>query len=67
MHTLQKLTANEAAIVEELNAAQGKAMDIDGYYFADEQLASAAMRPSETFNQDLGSLLFLSVYFVLLK
>ncbi len=56
MHTLQKLTANEAAIVEELNAVQGKAMDIDGYYFADEQLASAAMRPSKTFNQALAAL-----------
>ncbi len=56
MHTLQKLTADEAAVVEELNAVQGKAMGINGYYFADEQLASAAMRPSETFNQALGSL-----------
>ncbi len=52
----ETLTANEAAIVEELNAVQGKAMDIDGYYFADEQLASAAMRPSETFNQALAAL-----------
>ncbi|PIE42616.1 MAG: isocitrate dehydrogenase (NADP(+)) [Gammaproteobacteria bacterium] len=52
----ETLAANEAAIVEELNAVQGSAMDIDGYYFADEQLASAAMRPSETFNQALASL-----------
>lgn len=44
------LSENESKIVEELNGAQGVAMDIDGYYFPDEKLASAAMRPSPTLN-----------------
>ena len=45
-----ELAANETAIVEEMNRAQGKAMDIDGYYFPDRELASKAMRPSALFN-----------------
>ena len=44
------LGANEAKIVDELNDAQGSAMDIGGYYHPDDSRASAAMRPSETFN-----------------
>ena len=36
--------------MDELNGAQGKAMDIGGYYQPNEQLAFGAMRPSETFN-----------------
>jgi len=51
-----KLTSNEAKIVEELNAVQGSACDIDGYYFADEALAAAAMKPSATLNEALASL-----------
>ncbi|PXA04523.1 NADP-dependent isocitrate dehydrogenase [Coraliomargarita sinensis] len=50
------LTANEAKIVEELNSAQGVAMDIGGYYRPDSELATKAMRPSETFNQALAAL-----------
>jgi isocitrate dehydrogenase len=46
----EKLTANEAKIVEELNAVQGKPVDIGGYYLPDEAKASAALRPSATFN-----------------
>ncbi|MDT0605208.1 NADP-dependent isocitrate dehydrogenase [Thalassotalea castellviae] len=53
----QALTKQEAKIVDELNSAQGPAMDIDGYYFADTTLAEKAMRPSETFNTILSSLL----------
>jgi len=45
-----KLTTNEATIVEELNAVQGKPVDIGGYYLPDEAKASAALRPSATFN-----------------
>ena len=52
----EKLTSNEAKIVEELNAVQGSACDIDGYYFADEALAAAAMKPSATLNEALASL-----------
>ena len=47
------LSENEAAIVKELNEIQGKAVDIDGYYFPNEELASKAMRPSELFNRIL--------------
>ena len=52
----EKLALNEAKIVEELNAVQGSSCDIDGYYFADEALAAAAMKPSATLNQALASL-----------
>jgi len=44
------LSENEQVIVDELNDVQGQAMDIGGYYFPDEELASAAMRPSPTLN-----------------
>jgi isocitrate dehydrogenase len=53
----QALTKQETKIVDELNSAQGPAMDIDGYYFADVALAEKAMRPSETLNTILSSLL----------
>jgi isocitrate dehydrogenase len=53
----QALTKQEDKIVTELNAAQGPAIDINGYYFADTQLAEKAMRPSETFNTILSALL----------
>ena len=45
------LSDNEATIIDELNSAQGPAMNIGGYYQPDEALASKAMRPSKTFNQ----------------
>ncbi len=47
---LEKLKQNEDAIIEELNAVQGKPADIGGYYFADDALSEAIMRPSKTFN-----------------
>ena len=50
------LTENEAKIVAELNGAQGKPVDIHGYYHADLALISKAMRPSETFNAALAAL-----------
>jgi len=46
----EQLSSNEAAIVSELNAAQGSSVDIDGYYFPSDVKAEAAMRPSDTFN-----------------
>jgi isocitrate dehydrogenase len=52
----EKLAAEESKIVDELNAVQGKAMELGGYYFPDEEKVQAAMRPSETFNQALASL-----------
>ena len=50
------LTADEAKIVEELSAVQGKAVDIGGYYAANPEKAAQAMRPSATFNQALSAL-----------
>ncbi len=44
------LIENEAKILEELNAAQGSAVDIGGYFRPDDEMASAAMRPSATLN-----------------
>ncbi len=41
---------NEAKIIEELDAAQGRPVDIDGYYRPDRTKTSQAMRPSPTFN-----------------
>ncbi|TXD97064.1 NADP-dependent isocitrate dehydrogenase [Psychrobacter frigidicola] len=52
----EKLTSNEEAIVKELNDVQGKPVDINGYYFADEALAEQAMRPSTLFNDAIASL-----------
>ncbi|MDR7132890.1 isocitrate dehydrogenase [Lysobacter niastensis] len=52
----QALTANEAKIVEELNAVQGKPVDIGGYYHPDLGQVSKAMRPSATFNAALAGL-----------
>jgi len=45
-----QLTANEAKINEELLAAQGRPVDLGGYYRPDFEKASKAMRPSGTFN-----------------
>jgi isocitrate dehydrogenase len=52
--TLAKALAdNEEAILAELSAAQGKPVDIGGYYHADRDKVAAAMRPSNTFNETL--------------
>jgi isocitrate dehydrogenase len=50
-----KLAANEEKIVGELLAVQGSPVDIGGYYMPDDGMASAAMRPSATFNAILAS------------
>ena len=47
---------NEAKINEELLGAQGKPMDIGGYYLPDFEKASKAMRPSATLNAIVDSL-----------
>ena len=46
----QKLGENEEKIIKELNTAQGKPVDIGGYYRPDPAKAGQAMRPSATFN-----------------
>jgi isocitrate dehydrogenase len=45
-----ELTANESRIVGELNGAQGKAVEIGGYYHPCETKTATAMRPSATLN-----------------
>jgi isocitrate dehydrogenase len=50
------LTAQADAIERELIAAQGKAVDLGGYYQPDDTKAAAAMRPSATFNRILAQL-----------
>ncbi|TBW38356.1 NADP-dependent isocitrate dehydrogenase [Azotobacter chroococcum] len=50
------LTDNEAKIVGELAAAQGKPVDIAGYYHPNVELTSKAMRPSATLNAALAAL-----------
>jgi isocitrate dehydrogenase len=52
----QTLVKNEAKILAELNAAQGKPVDVGGYYKPDDELAAKAMRPSATFNAAIDAL-----------
>jgi isocitrate dehydrogenase len=52
----ETLAKNEAKINAELIAAQGKPVDIGGYYLPDSAKASAAMRPSPTLNAALAAL-----------
>ena len=52
----ERLSADEARIVEELNSVQGQPVDIGGYYKPDMAKTSAVMRPSATFNAALDSL-----------
>jgi len=51
----ENLGAAESVIVKELVDAQGKAVDIGGYYQPDEAKAGAALRPSKTLNDILSS------------
>ncbi|WP_434810541.1 NADP-dependent isocitrate dehydrogenase [Microbacterium sp. bgisy189] len=44
------LAAGEEAIVAELNAVQGQATDVGGYYHPDLEKVTAVMRPSATLN-----------------
>ncbi len=50
------LNANETVIINELNAAQGKAVDVGGYFQPVFELAAKAMRPSSTFNSIIDKL-----------
>jgi len=51
-----ELAGNEAKINEELIAAQGKPVDLGGYYHVDDALTQKAMRPSATLNAIIDSL-----------
>jgi len=48
------LAENEATIIAELAALQGKAVDLGGYYNMDAQKSEAAMRGSQTFLKIIG-------------
>ena len=52
----QELADNETKILDELIVAQGKSVDIGGYYKPNDELATEIMRPSETFNAALKAL-----------
>jgi isocitrate dehydrogenase len=52
----QTLTENEAKINAELIAAQGKPVDMGGYYHPNFEKTSRAMRPSATFNAALAAI-----------
>jgi isocitrate dehydrogenase len=50
------LAQHESAIVAQLNAVQGKPVDIAGYYHPDPRLCAALMRPSAIFNKAVDTL-----------
>ncbi len=50
----EQLAVNESVIVSELNAAQGPAGELGGYYQFDDSKASALMRPSSALNTIIG-------------
>ncbi|KAA0257931.1 NADP-dependent isocitrate dehydrogenase [Deferribacter autotrophicus] len=47
---------NEEKILREIMDAEGKPLDIGGYYHPDKEKISAAMRPSATFNEIIDNL-----------
>jgi isocitrate dehydrogenase len=53
----EQLAANEARINGELIAAQGKPVDLGGYYRPDPVKTAAAMRPSPTLNAIIDALI----------
>jgi isocitrate dehydrogenase len=53
----QQLSEHEATILAELNGAQGKSIDIGGYYHPDREKAIQAMRSSGVFNSSIASLI----------
>ncbi len=48
------LAENEAAILAEMAAVQGKSADTGGYYHTDTDKTAAVMRPSKTLNRIIG-------------
>jgi isocitrate dehydrogenase len=52
----ETLAKNEAKINSELIGAQGKPVEVGGYYLPDDAKASAAMRPSATLNAAIAAL-----------
>jgi isocitrate dehydrogenase len=52
----ESLRQGEQRILDELNQAQGKPVDLGGYYQPDCEKAGTAMRPSKTWNDAIASL-----------
>lgn len=52
----KELEENEDSITEELLSAQGKSVDIGGYYLPDPAMAAKEMRPSAIFNAIIDSM-----------
>lgn len=52
----ERLEGEEEAILSELEAVQGEGVDLGGYYHVDRDTATSVMRPSQTFNEAIGSL-----------
>jgi isocitrate dehydrogenase len=50
------MNAQMTQILQELAQAQGKTLDLGGYYHPDTAKLAQAMRPSETFNQIIAQL-----------
>ncbi|MCP4401733.1 MAG: NADP-dependent isocitrate dehydrogenase, partial [bacterium] len=50
---VEKLAQNEARINEEILAAQGRPVDLGGYYMPSLENASQVMRPSAVLNEIL--------------
>ena len=47
---------SENLVVQELLEAQGKPVDVGGYYLPNQELVSEAMRPSKTLNNIINSI-----------
>ena len=52
----ERLAADEAAIMAELDGVQGEPVDLGGYYRPDRERVGAVMRPSATFNEAIDAL-----------
>ena len=52
----ERLADDEETIVAELNDVQSEPVELGGYYWIDREKATAAMRPSATFNDAIESL-----------
>ncbi|WP_342319098.1 NADP-dependent isocitrate dehydrogenase [Corynebacterium mayonis] len=52
----EALRANEETIAAELLNVQGSPADLGGYYLPDDEMTSAVMRPSQTFNKIIDEL-----------
>jgi isocitrate dehydrogenase len=52
----KQLADSEQTIIDELEAVQGKPVDIGGYYLPDPVKTEAVMRPSATFNAALAAI-----------